>query len=291
MSERPRGLAAAWAAFILWGLFPVYFSWLKDVPVLQVIAHRVVWSCLVLASVLAVRHEWTYLLAVLKNAAVMRRLALSALLISVNWSVYVWGVTHGHVVEASLGYFINPLVNVLLGVLVLSERLNPAQWLAVLLAATGVAYLTVMTGAVPWIALTVALTFGLYGLVRKIVAVEALPGLAAESLLMLPFAAGFLLWCQATGTGAFGHGGGWRTVLLLGCGPLSALPLFLFAYGARRIPYSLVGLIQYISPTLQLASGVLILHEPFERTRALGFALTWLALAVIATDSLLRGRR
>jgi chloramphenicol-sensitive protein RarD len=288
---RGRGLAAGATAFIVWGLFPLYLAGLRDVPVLQVIAHRIVWCCVIVFALVLARGELGKLRAALSDPAIATRLLTTATLVSVNWVVYVWGVGHGHVVETSLGYFINPLLNVLLGVVVLSERLNRAQWIAVSLAAVAVAYLTVAAGAVPWIALTLATSFALYGLLRKIVPVEALVGLAAETLILLPVSAGWLIWCEATGTGTFGHSGRLTDVLLLGSGAATALPLFLFSYGARLIPYSTVGLLQYIAPSLQLACGVLVFHEPFTRTRAAGFALIWTALLIYAADGLMRARR
>jgi chloramphenicol-sensitive protein RarD len=288
--HRGRGLAAGATAFIVWGLFPLYLAPLRDVPVLQVIAHRIVWCCVIVLALVLARGELGKLRAALSDRAVATRLLTTAALISVNWMVYVWGVGHGHVVETSLGYFINPLLNVLLGVVVLSERLNRAQWTAVAIAAIAVAYLTVSAGALPWIALTLATSFALYGLLRKIVPVEALIGLAAETLILLPVSAGWLIWCEAHGTGSFGHASRLTNALLLGSGAATALPLFLFAYGARLIPYSTVGLLQYIAPSLQLACGVLVFHESFTRTRAVGFALIWAALLLYAGDGIRRAR-
>jgi chloramphenicol-sensitive protein RarD len=290
MREARKGLAAAAAAFTAWGLFPLYFRPLQAVSAFQVIAHRVVWSFLIVLGFVALRGELKEVRAALAERRVVLRLALSATLISVNWLVYVWAVAHDHVVDASLGYFINPLVNVLLGIVLLAERLNPAQWTAVALASTGVAYLTSVTGHLPWISLTLAFSFASYGLIRKVVQVEALPGLAAETLLLLPCAIAYLLWCEAAGRAALGHSPRAIDVLLIGSGPLTAIPLFLFAYGARRIPYSTVGLLQYIAPSLQLACGVLAFHEPFERTHAPGFALIWTALVIYAGDGLWRAR-
>jgi chloramphenicol-sensitive protein RarD len=286
MSKDRKGLAAAAAAFAIWGVFPLYFKPLQAVSALQVTAHRVVWSCVALLALMAVRKEIGAVRAALASPGVALRLAAAATLISLNWVVYVWAVAHGHVVDASLGYFINPLMNILLGVMLLKERLNRTQWLAVLIAAAGVAYLTAVTGHLPWISLTLAACFASYGLIRKVVAVEALAGLAVESVLLMPFASAYLLWCAAQGTGALGHGSRGIDALLIASGPLTAVTLFLFAYGARRIPYSTVGLLQYITPSVQLACGIFAFHEPFERTHALGFALIWLALALYAGDGL-----
>lgn len=290
MFKRAHGFAAAVAAFTAWGVFPLYFKPLHEVSALEVIAHRVLWSCLFVLGWMALRAELGEVRAALVDRRVVTRLALSATLISLNWLVYVWAVANNHVVDASLGYFINPLVNVLLGIAFLAERLNRAQWSAVALAAAGVAYLTLVTGHPPWISLTLAFSFASYGFIRKVVQVEALPGLAAESLLLLPCAAGYLLWCEASGHGALGHLAPAIDVLLIASGPLTAITLFLFAYGARRIPYSTVGLLQYIAPSLQLACGVFAFHEPFQMTRAAGFALIWTALLIYAGDGLWRAR-
>lgn len=285
-----RGLAAASAAFTIWGLFPLYLRPLSAVPATQVIAQRVAWSFLFILVWMLARGELGRLAAVLGKPRLLARLALSAFLITANWLVYVWSVAHSHVVEASLGYFVNPLVNVLLGVLVLRERLNGRQWLAVALAAIAVAYLTVLAGRPPWIACTLALSFSLYGLVRKVISVDALPGLATETLLLLPLALVYLGWCQATGTGAFSAGGPAVAALLVGCGLVTAVPLCLFAYGARTLPYSTLGVLQYIGPSLQLLCGVLVFHESFAPARAAGFALIWTALVVYAADGLWRSR-
>jgi chloramphenicol-sensitive protein RarD len=219
------------------------------------------------------------------------RLCLSAALISVNWAVYVWGVANDRVVETSLGYFINPLVNVLLGVVVLSERLNRAQWTAVAFAAAGVSYLTWTAGHLPWISLALGISFGLYGLVRKVVHVDALAGFATETLIVLPLGIAYLIWCEMHGAGAFGHAGLDMDMLLILGGPVTAIPLVLFAYGARRIPYSTIGLLQYTAPTIQLLLAVYVYHEPFGGARAVGFALIWAALVIYAVDGIWRARQ
>ena len=294
-SARPapsaRGLVAAVASFVIWGGFPLYLKPLHDVPSLQIIAHRIGWACVFILAWLLASGDLGKLRKPLTDPAILGRLTASALLISVNWLGYVWGVGHGHVIEASLGYFINPLANVLLGVVVLRERLNLAQWTAVGMAAVAVVYLSVATGSIPWIALTLATSFSLYGLIRKVVQVEALHGLAVETLVLMPLASGYLLWCEATGTGAFGHSSAGVDALLVGCGPITAVPLFLFAFGARRIAYSTVGLLLYIAPSLQLLCGIFFYHEPFAGARAIGFALIWLALLIYAGDGLWRARR
>lgn len=286
-----RGLAAAATAFFIWGLLPLYLKALQAVPVLQVTSHRLVWGCIFAFLWLAIRGELAHVRTALFNARTGPRLCLSALLISINWITYVYGIAVGRVVETSLGYFINPLVNVLLGVVVLSERLNRAQWTAVAIAGAGVAYLTWNAGHLPWIALTLAFSFGLYGLVRKLVQVDALAGFASETVVLLPVGIGYLVWCEIAGTGAIGHSSlGLQALLALG-GPLTAIPLVLFAFGARRIPYSTVGLLQYIGPTIQLVLAIFVFHEPFDRNRMIGFVCIWAALAIYATDGVWRSRK
>jgi chloramphenicol-sensitive protein RarD len=286
MQPVSRGLLAALSAFAIWGLFPLYFHPLRQVSSVQVIAHRVVWSCLFVLAWIGIRREMATLRATFADRSVVWRLAVSATLISVNWLIYVWGVTHGHVIETSLGYFIGPLVNVVLGVGLLSEKLSPAQWLAVALAVGGVSYLAIMTGSFPWIALTLAFSFATYGLIRKVVKVESLPALATETLLLAPLAAAYLLWCESARTGALGHSAPVVNALLIGSGPVTAIALFLFAYGTRLLPYSTVGVLQYITPTLQFICGVFVLHEPFDRARAVGFTIIWAALLIYAGEGL-----
>jgi chloramphenicol-sensitive protein RarD len=289
--EDRSGLLATLTAFGIWGVLPLYLRPLGEVPALQITAHRIVESCLLVFAWLAFKGQLGAVRTALADPVSRRRLIASTLMISINWIVYVWAVGNGHVVDASLGYFINPLVSVLMGVLILSERLDRAQWAAVALAACGVAYLTYATGRVPWIALVLALTFGTYGLIRKVVAVEPVPGLAVETLLLLPLSIGWLAWCEWQGTGAFGHQGRGIDALLVGSGIVTALPLTLFAYGARRIRLSTVGLLQYFGPTLQFLCGVFVFHEAFPRTRFIGFAIIWSALAIYIADNLWRNRR
>lgn len=285
-----RGLLATIAAFLIWGLLPLYLHQLHDVPPPQVMTQRLVWCCVFTLGWLAMRGELRQVGTALRTPAVRWRLLASALLVSSNWLLYVWAVGNNRIVESSLGYFINPLVNVLLGVMVLSERLNRVQWAAVSLAAAGVVYLTWLGGGLPWIALLLAFTFGSYGLIRKTVAVDALGGLGAETLLITPIGLAYLVWCEYSGIGALGHSSAWINFLLVASGVVTAVPLAMFAYGARRIPYSTVGLIQYIGPTLQLLTGVVLYHEPFPFNRAIGFILIWTALVLYALDGLLRSR-
>ena len=279
-----RGLAAAVSAYLIWGLFPLYWALLGHLPALEIIAHRVLWCAVFVSLWLFCSDGRGWLRRALAGRRVGRMLVASSLLISINWGVYIWAVTNGRVVDASLGYFINPLLSVAIGVGVLGERLNRVQWGAVALAAAGVGWLTLSQGALPWIALVLASSFAVYGLIRKQVAVEAVPGVAIESLILTPVALGWLLWLASAQRGAFLTGAIGQDGLLVLGGVLTALPLIGFSYGARRIPYSLVGILQYISPTLQLLSGVLLLGEPFGSDRAIGFGCIWLALAIYAHD-------
>lgn len=288
-----RGLLAAFGAFFIWGLFPIYWKALDGVPAPQIMAHRLVWCWMVVMAYLLVRQGPGWWRAVGGGGRLLAMLGASSVLIAANWWLYIWAVNSGHIVETSLGYFINPLVNVLLGVLVLRERLNPRQWLAVAIAAAGVLYLSLHVGRLPWIALLLALSFGTYGLIRKLAAIEAIPGLALESgILFLP-ALAYLLWLDRQGLGAFGRQGAATDLLLAAAGIVTAVPLVWFAYGARRIPYSTVGVMQYLAPTLQLLCGTLIFGEAFTRTQLAGFACIWTALAIYAGDGLwrLRGAR
>lgn len=288
--EQRAGFAAAVTAFAIWGVLPLYLRPLAELQALEIMAHRIVWSCVLVFAWLGLRGEAGAVRTALANPGTRYRLMATAVLISINWLLYVWSIANGHVIDASLGYFINPLLNVLLGVLVLGERLNVAQKAAVALAAAGVLYLAIVAGRPPWIALTLAASFGAYGLIRKVVKVDAVPGLATETLLLAPFALGFLVWLEAQGTAAFGHATPHINALLLGSGLVTALPLALFAFGARRIPLSTIGLVQYIGPTLQFMLGVVVFKEAFTVERGIGFVFIWAALAVYATDGLLRNR-
>jgi chloramphenicol-sensitive protein RarD len=286
-----RGLSAAIAAFLIWGLMPLYMKLLQAVPVLQITAHRMVWGCLCGFGWLAVRGEISQVWRALADPPTRWRLCASATFIAINWLIFMWGIATHHVVEISLGYFIGPLVNVALGVVFFRERLSRVQWLSVAIAAAGVLYLTYAAGRPPWVSLALAMSFSLYGLVRKVAKVEALPGFTGETLLLLPFAAGYVLWCELSGFGAVANSGFDIDALLLVGGPLTAVPLVLFAVGARRIPLFFIGLLQYIAPSLQLATAVLLFHEPFTGPRVIGFAMIWSALVLFALDGIIAARR
>ena len=278
------GTIAAVAAFLLWGLFPLYWKMLATVPAVEVVAHRTAWGFVAVAAWVTLRGRWADARAVASRPGTIARLGGSAVLIALNWLLYVWAVVHDQVVEASLGYFINPLVNVLLGVLVLGERLSRAQRVAVALAAAGVAILTLGHGRLPWIALALAVSFGLYGLARKTVGADAVVGLLWETGLMAPLAVAWLVSLEARGTGAFGAAQPGVSALLALGGAVTAVPLVLFAQGARSLPLSTVGLLQYLSPSIQFLLAVLVFREPFTAAHAATFACIWAALGVLTWD-------
>ncbi len=285
------GFWATVGAFLIWGVFPIYWKALAEVPALQIMAHRLAWCFVLVAAWLTLRRGAAWWRPLVAQPRLLKLLCTSAVLIALNWWLYIWAVNAGHIVETSLGYFINPLVNVLLGVAVLKERLNRWQWLAVAVAASGVVWLTLQLGSPPWIALTLAISFGCYGLIRKVAVVEATPALGLESSILFVPAVVYLVWVQATGTAGFLQVSPAVDALLVASGVVTALPLILFAYGAQRIPYSLVGILQYIAPSLQLACGVLLYGEPFSAVQAQGFACIWLALGIYAADGFMRWRR
>lgn len=285
-----KGLGAALVAFAIWGLLPLYLKLLSAVPPLEIMAHRIVWACVAVLAYLALRGQLGQTRRVFGEPRTLAWLGLSATLISLNWWVYVWAVTTGHVIESSLGYFINPLVSVLFGVFLLSERLKLAQWIAVGFAAAGVLWLTWQAGRLPWISLALAMSFALYGLVRKKVAVESTTGLGIETLILLLPCLLFLGVQAGSGVGSFGQQGARLDGLLIASGVVTAVPLVMFAYGVRRVPLSTIGLLQYLAPSLQLLGGIFVFGEPFDTTRAVGFGLVWAGLAVLALDGLWRVR-
>jgi chloramphenicol-sensitive protein RarD len=290
VDERRSGVASGLAAYGMWGLFPLYFPLLEPAGGLEIVAHRVLWSLVFIAGLLTVVRRWSLVRAVVADRRTMLVLLGAALLIAVNWLVFVYAVNSGHVVETSLGYFINPLVSVLLGVVVFSERLRPLQWTAVGIAAVAVAVLTVDYGRPPWIALALAVSFGLYGLMKKVVRVEAAPGLFVETALVVVPAGVVLAVLHAQGEATAGSAGVGHLLLLVSSGIATAIPLLLFAAATRRIPLSTVGLLQYVTPLMQLAIGVFVYHEPMPAARLAGFVIVWVALAVFTADSLRQAR-
>jgi chloramphenicol-sensitive protein RarD len=285
------GIVYAALAYTCWGLFPLYFHQLAQVSTLEIVLHRVTWSLVFVLALLFALRRSAALRPVLRSPRQLGLFALSAWLLTGNWLVYIWAVNNGHVIDSSLGYFINPLVYVLLGYAVLGERPRPLQWAAVALAALGVAWLTWQSGRLPWIALVLAGSFGLYGLIRKTAPLGALEGLAVETLLTAPVAVPALLLWTLQGTSTLAHADAPTLGWLLLAGPLTAVPLLLFAAGARRITLATLGLLQYIGPTLQFACGVWVFHEPLQRERLAGFVLIWAALALYSAEGLWTARR
>jgi len=280
------GMIFASIAYVIWGLFPVYFKALQHIPPLEILIHRIIWSLIFILMVLVWRRQWGWLGKTLKQPKVLGTFALSALLLSSNWFVYVWAVGNGRIVDASLGYFINPLVNVLLGFLLLHERLRSLQWTCIAIAASGVAWLTWQSGHLPWVALILASTFGTYGLLRKIASLGALEGFSLETILLFPIAISSLLVLTIQNQNTFLVTSATSQWMLIATGPITAIPLLLFAAGARRIPLSVLGLLQYIGPTLQLLLGIWLYHEPFGIERQIGFGLIWGALALYSFEGL-----
>jgi chloramphenicol-sensitive protein RarD len=285
-----KGIWYAIGAYVFWGLFPVYWKMLGHVPALQLLGHRIVWSFLLLTGVLLLLRQRKEFRAGL-NRRVLLIYTIAAILIGVNWLTYVWAIGAGFIVETSLGYFINPLLSVLLGVIFLREHLRPLQWIPIGMAAAGVLYLTFAYGALPWIALTLAFSFGLYGLVKKTAPLGSFHGLTLETgILFLP-ALGFLVYSEFSGRGAFLHSDQVTSLMLFGAGAVTVIPLLLFASAARRIPLTTMGVLQYINPTMQFFLGVLVYREPFNQHRLVGFAIVWVALILYGVEGLIARRR
>ncbi len=285
-----KGMWYAAGAYASWGLFPIYFKHLQHVSVLQVVSHRVLWAFIILAGLILSSGAWKAFRANAFNYRVLRVYAVAALLIGVNWLIYIWAVNTDRIIETSLGYFINPLLNVSLGVLLLRERLRPWQWVAVTVAGVGVLYLTVSCGAFPWIALALALSFGLYGLVKKTAPLGSLQGLTLETGVLLLPAVLFLLYLERTGGAAFLHTSLSSDALLVSSGVLTIIPLLMFASATQRIPLSLLGVLQYIAPTLQFLLGVLVYGEPFTQVQLVGFGIVWMALITFTVEGLFAHR-
>jgi chloramphenicol-sensitive protein RarD len=279
------GVALATGAFLCWGLFPIYFKLVGAVPAVEMLANRVVWSLLFVTGLITVLRGWPAVLAVFPNRRLVAILTLSAVVISLNWGVFIWAIANNRVLQSSLGYYINPLVSVVLGVVVLRERLRAAQWAAVGLAAAGVAYQVIGLGAFPWVALTLAFSFGFYGLIRKMAAVDAYSGLFVETLILSPVALAYLTWLEATGRGALGAGDWGLNGLIAASGVVTALPLILFVAGAKRIRLSTLGLLQYTVPTGHLLLAVFAYGEPFTRGNLVTFGCIWAALALYTFDT------
>ena len=285
------GILYAVGAFGTWGfLAPVHFKLLAAVPALEIVAQRIIWSCLLVLSLIAAGRRWADLRAALRLPAPLAYLALSAILVAGNWLVYIWAIANGHLVEASLGYFINPLVNVVLGIAFLRERLSPLQLAACALAALGVLVKTLAVGVLPWIALSLGISFGFYGLIRKSIRVDPLVGFCVETLLLVPFAAAYAGWLVASGQGAFLAGDARIDLLLVLTGFTTSAPLIWFAAAAQRLKLSTVGLLQYFSPTCLLLLGVFVYGERFTAVDAVAFGAIWVALALYSGDAFAASR-
>lgn len=285
-----QGILYAIGAYTTWGLFPAYWRLLQHVPALQLLSHRIIWSFLLLLAVIFVTKQWKAFRAAL-SGRILFIYFFAAILIGINWLTYVWAVNAGFIIESSLGYFINPLFNVLLGVIFLRERLRAFQWVPVVMAAAGVTYLAVAYGRLPWIALTLAVSFGLYGLVKKVAPLGSLFGLSLETGILLLPALGWLVYSDRIGQGAFLHAGTGSDLLLVGAGAVTTVPLLMFASAAQRIPLSLMGIVQYITPTMQFLLGVLAYKEPFTHTQLIGFGIVWTALVLFWVESFFAARR
>ncbi len=285
-----RGIAFGVGAYLVWGVLPIFWKAIESVAAIEILAHRFVWAVAFLAVIITMRRSWAAIRGL--ERASLARLLFAGLLLGVNWGTYIWAVNNGHIVESSLGYFINPLLNVLLGVVILRERLEPGQWLAVAIAACGVGYMTIRVGSLPWIALVLAGTFGFYALLKKQVdAVGPIESLTVEvSLLLLP-AIGYLVVLGLDGSGSFGSAGFNTSILLVLTGVATAGPLLLFGAAARRIKLATIGLLQYIAPSLQFLIGVFVYSEEVTGDELVGFVLVWIALAVFTGHGVMRARR
>jgi chloramphenicol-sensitive protein RarD len=290
-SDERRGLIFGFAAYLAWGVFPLYFPLLKPANAVEILAQRMIWTLVVMLVVVWRLRLWAQVGAVLRDRRQLRLLTIAALTVSVNWGVYIWAVNAGHVIEASLGYFINPLITIVLGVVVLRERLRPTQWTAVAIASVAIVVIAVDYGRLPWIALTLAMSFALYGLMKKKTTASPVESLTVETTVLALPAATALIVLAATDRLTFGHHGAGQAALLAGAGLVTAIPLLLFAGAARRLPLSTIGLIQYLTPVLQFLLGYLVDHEQMSASRWIGFGLVWLALAILTVDGLRQQRR
>lgn len=279
-----KGIIYGVAAYTAWGLLPIYWKLIHTVPALEILSHRMIWSLLFLVLLLSYRSQWAWLRPALRNRRTVLIYLVTAVLLSVNWGVYIWSVNTNHIVESSLGYFINPLVNVLLGVLLLGERLRRWQLVAIAAAVIGVAYLTLRLGHLPWISLTLAGTFGFYGLLRKKAPLDSLPGLSLEMAWMFVPALGYMLWVQGNGTAVFLHTDLRTNLLLPLTGLATAFPLLWFGTAAQQVTLTTLGILQYIAPTGQFLLGVLLYGEPFDQHKLIGFSLIWIALIIYTVE-------
>ncbi|MCK7623661.1 EamA family transporter RarD [Streptomyces sp. RS10V-4] len=290
-TDQRTGLAYGLAAYTMWGLLPLYWHLLDATAPAEILAHRMLWSLPVALVILAVLRRWGWIRPLLRQPRRLALVLVCALVISLNWFLYIWAVNAGHVLEASLGYFINPLVSIAFGVLVLRERLRPLQWAAVGVGAAAVVVMTAAYGRMPWIALGLALSFATYGLVKKGIKLDGIEGFSAETALQALPALGYLVYLGVRGESAFATGGPGQAVLLAACGVATAVPLICFGVSAVRLPLTTIGMLQYLAPTFQFLLGLTVFHERMPAERWAGFALVWAALAVLTWDALRTARR
>ena len=286
-----KGILLALGAYFTWGLFPIYWKLLQGVPALQLLGHRIVWSFALLIVMLSLSGGLKALRPKLFDLKILRIYAIAAVLVGINWLVYVWSVNAGFIVETSLGYFINPLLSVVLGMIFFKERLRPLQWIPILLAASGVIYLTILYGRLPWIALTLAFSFGFYGLAKKLAPLNSAEGLTLETGILFIPALVYLVYAEISGSGIFAHASLSANLLMVGAGLVTTIPLLMFAAATHRIPLTMIGLMQYLAPTMQFLIGVFVYHEPFSAQQLIGFGLVWLDLLAFAAESLYQNRQ
>ena len=290
MRDNIKGVFVITLTYVLWGVLPVYWKALASVNPVEILAHRAIWSCVFSFSLLAAGRGISAFVSLFRsNRRALVLIALSSVTITANWSIYIWGVNNGRILECSLGYFINPLVSILFGLVVFKERLNKIQWLAIGIAAAGVFSEVAALGRLPFVSLSLAFSFGVYGLLKKLSAVESLVGFTIETLFVTPFALSWLVWRQYSGAAHFPYGA-WTTSLLIGTGVITSVPLIMFAWGVKRSPLTTVGLVQYASPILMFLTGAVVYHEPVSLTRLLSFALTWISIIIFTAESLWRAK-
>lgn len=283
MKKEKAGLLFGVSAYTLWGLFPLYWPLLKPANPLEIVSHRAVWTVVFCVIILGITKSLKSTLATFKRKHVAIKLFSTSVLISINWLVYIWATNNGHVVEASLGYYINPVIIIAMGVILLHEKMRKMQWISIAIASTGVLILTIDYGRLPWIAIALALSWGSYGFIKKSLGLGALEGLAIETMISSVPYLGYLIYLGSQGTGQFGNGVV-ITTLIISAGAVTAIPLLLFNGATTRLPFTIIGLLQYITPTLQFAIGVWVLHEDMPAARWIGFVIIWIALVVLATD-------
>lgn len=286
-----RGVVLALTAYLLWGAFPLYFKAVQSIPPADMLAHRVLWSAVFVWALLAAQRRWQWIERVFADPRVLATFALSAVMVSLNWGVYIYAVSSGNIVDASLGYFINPLMSVMLGAMLLRERMRPVQWFAIACATVGVAWLTWTAGRLPWIGLVIAVSFTIYGLLRKTAPLGSMEGLMLETVLIAPVAIGYLAWFTEYAAADTPHAPLTMVLLVAASGPVTAMPLLLFGAAARKIPLSVLGVIQYIAPSVQFVLALFYFREPFDPHKAIGYLAIWTGLAVFTAEALWRASR